>query len=120
MAKETLGAQDQQFWLGTLTALDAGMSSRQAQTMQRNFGSFQGAIQGYAGNLGVYDAQNTQAFNFASSERNRLLGASQALSDTSSGLAYLYGFNKQDKQKTNPLAPNSAINKTTANNFATA
>ncbi len=92
LAKEELAAQDKNYWASLLNQLEAGARADEVMRLEQAGNAYRNVQLANAAQMGAYNAANLNAMMDwqARMDRNTLL--SNQLLDTSTGLAYLYGF----------------------------
>jgi len=91
MAKETLSAQDRQYWANLLNQIDSGQRSDLLAAAQVNKTNADTTVNNYAGTLGYYSAGNNNRLAQWEAERQKSAAYTQAGTGMANGLLYLYG-----------------------------
>jgi hypothetical protein len=85
---------DRNYWLNALNTLNASQNADNSLALQRAQNAAQIAAQGSAAINASNAMLNNERFNEWKDKSDMINSISGALSDTSTGLAFLYGYNK--------------------------
>jgi len=94
LAKEELANTDRNYWLTVLQNMDAGARADTLESMQRQKIAQEGANQATAGLMGAYAADASAKLTSWKERMENLRTGGNTLSNTATGLAFLYGYNK--------------------------
>lgn len=101
LAKEDLAAQDRNYWLTVLNSLDSGARADTALAIEKSGLASNAAAQGTSGIMAAYGADSLNQMRKWEGQMQQNANLTNNLMDTSSGLAFLYGYDK----RTNVLSP---------------
>ncbi len=94
LAKEELGKADREFWLNTLGQIDAGQRADYLASLQESGLANQKATQATSGLAAMYNIGTNNQLNQWKTETEANRANTAMFTDTASGLAFLYGYNK--------------------------
>lgn len=96
MYKYALGDADLQRSLGTIGVIKGGETSDMAMALQRQSLAAQATIQANQGSIARDTANNNSAYLNWLAKYQQKMAFGQGLTNTASGLAYLYGYSKKN------------------------
>jgi hypothetical protein len=118
LAKESLADADRKFWLGTLAEIDAGQRADVLTGLQESNLVNQKSAQGTSGLAAMYGINSNNMMNKWQGEIAANNMRTKTFSDTATGLAFLYGYNKGGGLTTTPARANPAANFGTSGAFS--
>ena len=94
LAKNDLATTDQNYWLNELSLLNNMENADSAEALQTQQTTMQGAQTGSAAVNATNTAQNMNSYQTWLAKQNSNQAMASNLSNTATGLAFLYGYNK--------------------------
>ena len=101
LAKETLATNDKNYWLNALTALDNSENADSALALQQQQQSANAAAQATSTLAANTAIGNSSRYANWQNKISNLNSAARALGNTSSGLAFLYGYKGNGRNSSN-------------------
>lgn len=92
LAKEDLAARDRNYWMNMLNQVDSGRRADALTALKKTNTAMQGAQMGSAGIMGRYAADTSNRLNDWRIKTDNARQIGSDLSNTATGLAFLYGY----------------------------
>lgn len=105
LASEDLANTDRNYYMNVLNNLDAGRNSDTLNALNKANTAYQGAQGGTASLMGGWAQDSSNRLNKWNTEMAANQAFTQNMTNTASGLAFLYGYGGGGKTAKSPIAP---------------